>query len=149
MQVNRVFFLFQGLLINERIKINDFFFCFTVTSKVSMVDQKKSKYNHYDIPKFHYDNNQNFSNNIKQNLIADKNEIPRLSLQRQSNCLIDDIDFDDVENTSITEQNNNNYKGNISMTHDKVSAYSYTCLCRSFFFFLFSLLPTLLTYNYM
>jgi hypothetical protein len=35
------------------------------------------------------------------------------------------------------------------MTHDKVSAYSYTCLCRSFFFFLFSLLPTLLTYNYM
>jgi hypothetical protein len=117
-------------------KIN--FFFLTGTSNASAIDQEKSEYNHYDIPKFHSDDNDNLSNNIKQNLTSDKSLISRLSIKRQSNCLIDDIDFDDAENTRITMQNKINDKSNNSVTYDKVSAYSYACLCLFFFSFFFA-----------
>jgi len=130
--------------INQRRKL---IFFFTGTSQASTIDQEKSEYNHYDIPKFYSDDNDNLSNNIKQSLTSDKSVISRLSIKRQSNCLIDDIDFDDAENTRITMQNNIDNKGNNSVTCDKVSAYSYACLCL-FFSPFFSLLHTLLIYIY-
>jgi hypothetical protein len=124
-----VFFLSQGLLINEENHSLVFFsFLLIGTSKVSTIEQEKSNDNHYDRPKFH---------NLEKILISVKSQTPRLSIQRQANCLIDDVDFDNVENTNSTKQNNKYYKGNIAMTYDKVSVYSYACLCLFFFFFFF------------
>ena len=96
------------------------FFLLIGTSNVPTIEQEKSNYNHYDHPK---------SSNLEQILTSMKKPIPRIAIQRQANCLIDDIDFDDVENTNSIKQNNDYHKGDISMTYDKVSMFI------SFFFF--------------
>jgi len=118
-----VFFLSQGLLINE--KKNDLF-SFTGIAKVLTIHQENSKYNHYDVPKFHYDDNDNLPNSIQQSFISNQS---RISTQHQSNSLIDATNFNEIENTSTSEQNNNTDKSSIATTYDKVSAYSYACLC--------------------
>ncbi len=101
----------------------------TGTSKISTSQKEKTIDNHYDIPKCYYDIP---SNNIKQSLNFDKSIMSELSIQPKSNDLIDDIDFDDVENTNTNTQNNNNTSNN-SVTKDKVSAHSYAFFLLLFF----------------
>jgi hypothetical protein len=104
---------------------------FIGTRKLPKIQHNKSKSNHYDIPKVYNDND--LLN--RQSLISDKNIISGLSVQQKPNNLIDDIHFDGVENTNICKKNNDN-TGNKLLKNDKVSAYSYTCLCL-FFLLLF------------
>lgn len=111
-----MFFLSQGLFIDDE----NHFVLLIDTSKLSTNEQEKSNYNRLKL------------SNLEKNVTPMKTQIPRISIQRQANCLIDDIDFDDVENTNSIKQNNNYHKGDIPMTYDKVSMFM--SLFSSFFF---------------
>ena len=103
----------------------------TGTSKISTSQKEKTIDNHYDIPKCYNDIP---VNSIQQSLNFDKSIMSELSIQPKSNDLIDDIDFDDAENTNINTQNNNNTSNN-SVMKDKVSAHSYAFFLLLFFRF--------------
>ena len=131
--------LSQGLLLNKGKIISNFFLFASLpgTNTTTPTIENKLERHQYDQARYSTSyHRSNLENRSKQHV----NPNSRLTLQRQAHYFIDVEGENAVENTNTTKQHNNDRKGNIALTYDKVSIYTYVCLCRVFLSFFFLLL---------